>query len=212
MQRNLPDIEKKKVLLKEAAVLFAGILFFSCNKTHSTANAFIAKQIDVPPDTTLGPSDVFDVRVFGENDLTDTFRVASDGTIDFPLIGTVAVNGKTPSEVASEIKRELKEEGYLSRPEVSVFVKEYNSKKVSVFGQVKHPGTYNYEENMSVVEAVSIAGGFTSLAQENKTMVIRIEAGKEKRYLIPVRKIGQGRVPNFMLRTGDIIFVPERIF
>jgi polysaccharide export outer membrane protein len=106
----------------------------------------------------------------------------------------------------------LRNEHYLKEPEVSVFVSEYNSKKIYVLGQVKKPGTYAYEESMSVVEAISIASGFTSMAQENRTMVIRVEEGKETRYQVQVEKIGQGRIPNFFLRTGDIVFVPERIF
>ena len=108
-----------------------------------------------PPDTTVGPEDVFDVRVFGEKELSNTYRVASDGTIDFPLIGTVSVNGKTPTEIADLIEKKLVEGEFLKRPEVSILVTEYNSKKVSVFGQVKQPGTFPYQDGMSVVEAIS---------------------------------------------------------
>jgi polysaccharide export outer membrane protein len=164
-----------------------------------------------PPDTTLGPGDVFDVRVFGEKDLSSTYRVASDGSIDFPLVGTVVLAGTTPTEAAKLLEQKLRDGEFLKQPQVSILVKEYNSKKVSVFGQVKEPGTFPYEEGMSVVEAISTAGGFTSMAKKNDTTVIRVVDGQKKRYRVEVEKIGEGRAPNFVLRPGDIIWVPERI-
>ncbi len=65
---------------------------------------------------------------------------------------------------------------------------------------------------MSVVEAISIAGGFTSMAKENDTTVIRVVDETKKRFRVPVKEIGQGKAANFFLRSGDIVFVPERIF
>ena len=182
----------------------------SCQKAPSKVQ--IPEEITAPPDTTLGPTDVFDIRVFEEDELSSTFRVASDGSIDFPLLGNIHVAGKTPTEVAEIVENGLREEQYLKKPQVSVFVKEYNSKKVSVFGQVKKPGTFPYQDGMSVVEAISIAGGFTSMSRGNETTVIRVIDGKKKRFLVQVELIGQGKVPNFILQSGDIVFVPERIF
>ncbi len=184
----------------------------ACGGSQVVHDRFDDEAIGPPPDTTLGPGDVFDVRVYGEKDLSSTFRVASDGSIDYPLLRTINVSGKTPTEVANLIEQGLKEGGFLNRPEVSIFVKEYNSKKISVFGQVKKPGTFPYEEGMSVVEAITVAGGFTSMARENDTTVIRVVEGIKKRYRVPVEMIGQGKAANFTLMTGDIIFVPERIF
>jgi polysaccharide export outer membrane protein len=106
----------------------------------------------------------------------------------------------------------LKEGEFLKNPQVSILVKEYQSKKISVFGQVKKPGTFPYQDGMSVVEAISLAGGFTSMARKNDTTVIRIMKGKKQRFRVPVEEIGQGKTANFVLNTGDIVFVPERIF
>ena len=172
----------------------------------------IPQEIPPPPDTTLGPGDVFDIRVYGEKDLSSTFRVASDGTIDFPLLGTLHLSGKTPTEAAKIVEEGLVTQRYLKKPQVSVFVQEYNSKKISVFGQVRKPGTFSYQEGMSVVEAISIAGGFTSMARENDTTVIRIVNGKKRRFKVEVESIGQGVEANFIMSPGDIVFVPERIF
>ena len=123
-------------------------------------------------DTTLGPGDIFDVRVFRQEDLSGTYSVSSEGTIAFPLIGEVAVAGKTPVAVERELRMRLAD-GYLRNPQVSVLVKEYKSKKLSVFGQVREPGTLSYVEGMSVVEAIAQAGGFTDLARKNAVTVTR---------------------------------------
>lgn len=192
-----------------AAVLLTAALGAACGSTQPVV---VEETTTEPPDTTLGPEDVFDVRVFGEKELSSTYRVASDGTIDFPLIGTMSVTGKTPTEVADLIETELIEGDFLKRPQVSILVTEYNSKKISVFGQVKQPGTFPYQDGMSVVEAISKAGGFTSMAKANDTVVIRVVEGDEKRFKVPVEAIGEGRAPNFLLRAGDIVFVPERVF
>lgn len=167
---------------------------------------------EAPTDTTIGPGDVFDVRVYGEEGLTGTYRVASDGTIDYPLLGTLNVQGMTPTEVTRLIERGLVEGQFLKNPNVSVFVKEYSSKKISVFGQVNKPGTFQYVDGMSVVEAISIAGGFTPMAKANDVTVTRVVNGAEKKFLVPVEAIGQGRASNFVLRPGDIVFVPQRVF
>jgi polysaccharide export outer membrane protein len=168
----------------------------------------------VPPpteDAALGPGDVFDVRVFGEPDLSGTYQVANDGTIDYPLIGKVHVAGKLPNVVAAELKKRLAD-GYLKNPQVDVFVKETNSKKVNVIGQVKSPGTFTYVDNMSIVEAITRAGGFTAMAKKNSVRVTRSHDGKTETIVVAVEDIGQGKAPNFLLRPGDVVFVGERVF
>jgi polysaccharide export outer membrane protein len=200
---------KKCVGVWALLVGVAVLLVVSCG---SEKPAVRQPEVNATPDTTLGPDDLFDVRVYGEKDLSDTFRVASDGTIDYPLIGTVQVDGLTPSEVVKVIETGLREGEFLKNPHVSILVKEYKSKKISVFGQVKKPGTFPYQDGMSVVEAISLAGGFTSMARKNNTTVIRTIDGEKKRFKVPVQEIGQGKTANFTLNTGDIIFVPERIF
>jgi len=191
-------------------IFFCMLGFWACGSSNLiTPSVSLADQ---PTDTTLGSGDVFDVRVYGEKDLSNTYRVESDGTIDYPLIGSVSVEGKTPGEVKVLLETMLIEGEFLKNPQVSILVKEYNSKKISVFGQVKKPGTFPYQDGMTVVEAVSKAGGFTSMAKENNTTLIRVVDGVKKKFKLPVEAIGQGRASNFVLRPGDIVFVPERIF
>jgi len=149
--------------------------------------------------------------VFGEENLSGSWQVATDGTIDYPFIGKVVVQGKLPNAVAAELKTRLAD-GYLRNPQVDVFLKEARSKKVSVLGQVKQPGTFPYVDNMSIVEAITRAGGFTAMARKNSVRVTRAQEGKTQTIIVAVEDIGSGKAPNFLLRPGDVVFVSERVF
>lgn len=162
-------------------------------------------------DTTIGPGDVFEVRVYKQEEMTSTYSVSAEGTISFPLIGAVDVSGKTPAQIEREIRDRLAD-GYLVDPQVSILVKEYRSKKISVFGQVRKPGTLPYSEGMTIVEAISQAGGFTQMARKNAVTVTRGQEEKKTRYTVPVESIGEGSADNFFMRPGDVVFVPERIW
>jgi protein involved in polysaccharide export with SLBB domain len=161
--------------------------------------------------STLGGGDVLEVRVFQEQDLSGLFRVSPDGTIDYPLCGKVRLSGMTSSQAADALTTCLKA-GYLRRPQVSVLVKEFNSKKVFVFGEVQKPGTFPFEEDMSIVQAVTLAGGFTKLAAQNGTIVTRNVDGQETKIRVPVADIATGQAKNFQLLPGDIVLVPESFF
>jgi protein involved in polysaccharide export with SLBB domain len=161
-------------------------------------------------DTTLGPGDVFSVKVFGEEALSGTFRVEQDGFIYFPLIGKVRVGGETPSEVGRRISRALRQ-GYLRNPQITIFVTQYNSKKITVFGQVKKPGIYLYTDNMTIIQAITEAGDFTDMADRDSTIVTRMIDGRKHRIKVPVKSIGEGKAQNVVVRPGDVIWVPERL-
>jgi polysaccharide export outer membrane protein len=128
--------------------------------------------------------------------------------LDFPLCGKVSVTGKLPSEAADIITECLKN-GFLRRPQVTVLVKEYNSKKVFVFGEVTKPGAFSYEDGMSIIHAVSQAGGFAKTASKNQVHVTRVVEGREVKIPVKVEDIVSGREKNILLVPGDIVFVPE---
>lgn len=162
-------------------------------------------------DSTLGVGDVFEVRVYGESELSAKHRVGADGTIDFPMIGSLKVAGLLPSQVAAQIAERLRD-GILRSPQVSVYVHEHTSKKIHVIGQVAKPGTFPYTAGMNIVEAITQAGGFTPVSAKNGTTVTRIENGRKVIYHVRVGDIGDGLATNFQVRPGDIISVPERFF
>jgi protein involved in polysaccharide export with SLBB domain len=161
--------------------------------------------------TTLGSGDLLEVRVFQEPDLSGPFRLSPEGTVDYPLCGKVKLSGRTSSQAADSLTACLAEK-YIKHPQVTVLIREYNSKKVFIFGEVQKPGTFPYDENMSIIQAVTLAGGFTRLASKNNTQVTRLIDGEEKKIRIPVDDIGRGAERNFPLQPGDIVFVPESLF
>ena len=163
------------------------------------------------PASTLGSGDVFEVKVYDEEELCGIHRVSSAGSIDFPLIGRMQIDGLTSADTAELIRRKLAE-SMLRDPQVSVFIKEYNSKKISVFGEVSKSGTFKFDDGMTVIQAVSMAGGFTKMAAKDETNVTRLVEGDEEKYPVPVEAIAQGRAKNFFLQPGDIVYVPESIW
>ena len=196
----------RRILISVVVLALVSGCFF--RKTPETPDVAVHKYT---PASTLGPGDVFEVKVYDEKELSGIYRVSSAGSISFPLIGKVHVEGMTSTDAADLIQGRLGEK-YLRNPQVSIFIKEYNSKKISVFGQVNKPGTFKYEDNMSVTQAVSMAGGFTKMAAKDDTNVTRIEKGEEKKYPVPVESIAQGQAKNFYLQPGDIVYVPESIW
>jgi len=183
------------------------LVLAACAHTPPAAPATASALV---PQTVLGPGDVFEAKVFGETDLSGLYRVASDGTISFHLIGKVAVDGLTASQVGDAIAQKLAH--FIKQPDVSIFVKELNSKKVYVFGQVQRPGTFPYEDGMNIIQAVTLAGGFDKLANKNTAFVTRKTDGREQRLEVSIQDIREGKAPNFRLEPGDIVFVAETLF
>jgi polysaccharide export outer membrane protein len=169
-------------------------------------------QTTAPTSVGLGAGDVFEVRVFGEEQLSAQYRVEPDGTIDFPFLGRLPVEGREPRDVATSIADGLREREILVDPQVTVFLAESNSLRVSVMGAVARPGTFPVSPGMTVVQAISTAGGFTALASQNDTVLTRRVGEGVRRFTVPARRISDGRESDIPLQGGDIIFVPERVF
>ena len=149
--------------------------------------------------------------MFEEADLSGPYRVAPGGTIDFPLCGKVEVQGLNTSATSDMLSRCLGEK-YLKHPQVTVLLREYNSKKIFVFGEVQKPGTFPYEEDMSIIQAITMAGGFTEGGEQERHRGDPPGRGQGDEIRVPVADIGTGRERNFRLQPGDIVFVPESIF
>jgi polysaccharide export outer membrane protein len=159
----------------------------------------------------VGIDDVFEVRVYGEPDLSGMYRVAVDGTVDYPLAGRLRVVGLRSGEIQQLLVTKLKE-GYLTSPQITVTVKERNSQKITVFGQVTKPGQVAYYPNMTIVDAIASAGGFTGIAAKNSVNLRREASGKIETHVYPVADIAEGRSQNVMVLPGDVLVVDERVF
>lgn len=130
----------------------------------------------------IGREDVLDISVWKDPELSRMMPVRPDGYVSLPIIGDVAAAGKTPTELAAEIKTKLTP--YVQEPRVTVSVREVNSARVYVTGEVAHPGAYPLRGRISVLQAIALAGGFTDFADRDGMMVLRKgqQAGQ-----IPVR-------------------------
>ncbi len=162
----------------------------------------------------VGPENVLLIDVYygkGEN-MNRKVRVSPKGFITFPLLGEVEVKGLTVSEVESTLTY-LLEKDYLVNPQVSVFIEEYST--VSILGQVNKPGAYPIKGKISVVELISMAGGFTPIAATNDVKVIRTrQDGTKETINIKVNDIiNKGKEgDDIQLNPGDIVTVPESFF
>lgn len=191
-------------------VALAHMALIACGPAN--ARSMAVPIVDNSTDTALGPGDVFEVRVFGDKDLSGNYQVATDGTINFPFLGTVVVADKETMRVAAELESGLRDGDYLRDPHVAVMMQQANSKKISVLGAVAKPGTLPLVMGMTIVQAVSQAGGFTPLASKDDTVVTRRVGRLLQRYRVMVSEIANGNAEDFVLRPGDILFVPERLF
>jgi len=164
---------------------------------------------------TVEPGDILLITVYEQPDLATKARVTSNGEITFPLLGIVEVKGLTVNEIQDKI-RSLLEKDYLVNPQVNVFIEQYRSKKVFVMGFVNKPGEYELSKDRptTVLEAITMAGGFKQGAAIDGTKVIRIENGRE--VTIPVKatditKRGY-KDKDVEIMPGDMIVVPESFF
>ena len=147
------------------------------------------------PEDRIGIDDTFDVRVYGEAELTGTFRVATDGTIDYPLAGRIQVAGPAHRRDPADCWSTKLKDRYLKDPQVIVTIKDRNSQKISVLGQVAKPGQVVYYPNMTIVDAIASAGGFTGIAAKNSVNLRREVAGKIETHIYPRRRHQRGTLP-----------------
>jgi polysaccharide export outer membrane protein len=199
---NIGAMMRSTILI--AVVVFAGSLssaFGQRPALNPIARAYGESEFK------LGPDDVVEVFVYKEPELSATVVVRPDGKISLPLIGELSVNGKAAVELQRDIAIRLAQ--FIAQPNVNVIVKEVNSAKVSVVGEVKTPGMYKINARATVLDAVALAGGFTEYAKRNKVMLIRIESnGQQRQFTINVDDQLKGRKVNlFYILPHDKIYV-----
>ncbi len=157
----------------------------------------------------IGPKDLLEISVFGQDELNKTVRVSEDGKITFPLLGEVEVKGLTKVELEKKLSR-LLEEKYLHNPQVTIFIKEYQSKRVSVLGAVKNPGPYEILGRQTLLHIISKAGGLTNEAGEDIIIMRQPQDGSSISLKISIDGLFLKGDPelNIPLQPNDIINVP----
>src|ERR1041385_5081444 len=149
---------------------------------------------------TLDSGDKLRIVVFGQDALSNNYTVDAQGAVRLPLVGAVEARGLTTSQLGNAIASRLRT-GYVRDPSVSVEIETY--RPFFVLGEVPFPGQYPYVPNMTVENAIAIAGGFTPRASKDKVTITRKVQGAPTRYVLPLR---------YPLRPGDTIEVSERWF
>lgn len=165
----------------------------------------------VTVDYIIGPEDVLDITVWKNAELSKSVTVRPDGRISLPLIGDVVAVGKTASQLADAISGKLKE--YKENPQVSIMVSQVNSYAIYVLGEVARPGKFPLKSKTTILQAITIAGGFLPSAARNKLVVFRFGENGEKdvklraSYDDIVLRDGVGQ--NITLKPGDTLVVPS---
>jgi len=160
-------------------------------------------------DYRVGPKDLLEISVFGLDELNKTVRISEEGKITLPLLGEIEVEGLTKTELEKKLSQ-LLEEKYLQNPQVTVFIREYQSKIVSVLGAVENPGTYELLGRQTLLQIISKAGGLTQEAGKEIIVIRQQEDGTSTSLKIPIDDLilkGDARL-NIPLQLNDIINIP----
>ncbi|HEX3982631.1 MAG TPA: polysaccharide biosynthesis/export family protein [Acidisoma sp.] len=149
----------------------------------------------------LGPGDHLRVIVYGDKELSDVFAIGDDGMISLPLAGDVQANGITAAALAAAIAGQLAKRGMMQDPSVAVEVASY--RPIFILGEVQRPGQYPYEPDMTVIAAVSLAGGYTYRAVKGYEAVVRTQGDRTEHGLTQ---------PEDRLAPGDVVTIFDRVF
>jgi len=184
----------------------------SADKTPQTQTgqsaAEVHKAATEDPNYVIGPEDVLDISVWKEPDLTRSVPVRPDGKISLPLLNDVQAAGLTPMKLGEEITTGLKK--FVTDPQVTVIVSAINSQRVYILGEVTRAGAYPLLPGMTVLQALSSAGGFTQYANLKKIYILRGENGKQEKFLFNYKDVVAGRhaEENIVMKAGDTVVVP----
>jgi len=199
-------------------------LFIGCSgKTAvKNTNALISNQqisqeienLKNSQDYLIQPGDLVEIKVYKEDDMDRILRVTTNGSITFPLIGNIKIAGLTVSAAEQSLENAL--QAYLKTPSVSFLIKEYANKTVYVLGEVKKPSSISIlpEKTMTLLEAITSAGGFTDVAAISKVKILRTENGVQKSIEVDVSRITKegNKQYDVPLKPADIVFVPQSLF
>ncbi len=157
----------------------------------------------------IGAQDLLDISVFGLKELNGIVRVSEEGKISLPLLGEINVDGLTKTELEKRLSQ-LLEEKYLQNPQVTIFIKEYQSKRVFMLGAVKESGPYELLGRQTLLQLISRAGGLTTDAGDEIMVIRQLRDGTKKSFRIPIDDlILKGDIElNISLEPGDIVNIP----
>jgi polysaccharide export outer membrane protein len=201
-----------KNLSKQAGVvllLAAGLSVPTQVAGQSSAQAPTAQpEVSVSDDYVIGAEDVLGVQFWREPEMSGDVIVRPDGMITLPLLGEVKAEGLKPNVLRDQVKSAA--ERFLTDANVTVIVRQVNSRKIYVTGQVAKPGAYSLASPRTVLQALAMAGGVTEYAESDNISVARTEQGKTKIFKFNYKNVskGKGIEQNIQLQPGDTVMVP----
>lgn len=190
------------------------LMTWCATTSGAETNALVPGATNARPDYILAPNDIVTVKVYQEDDLDAKVRISKDGSIVLPLLGQVTIGGKT-REQAARLIRDLLAEKYLVNPQVSLDIAEYSKRRFTVLGQVQRPGTFEMpgDESVNLLQAISMAGGYTRLGAGNRVTVQRVDNGENKSIKLDADSMAKEKgVKIFEILPDDTITIGEKIF
>lgn len=173
------------------------------------ASVFFHPSSTTSEDYRLGPEDVIEVRVFELDQLNRKVRVSGDGRVELPLVGSLQVAGMTNEEVAAAVADKLRNR-YVQNPQVSIFILEFNSRKVSLLGAVQSPSTYPLTGQRRLLQVLAEAGSLSPDAGTTLYVFRQTQDGRSARLTVPLNELLLQGDPrwNIVLVPGDVVSVP----
>lgn len=156
----------------------------------------------------IGPQDVLEVSVFKVPELSKSVQVADAGTVNLPLVGEVPAAGRTAQDVERDLSARLGAK-YLQNPQVTVFIKEYNSQRVTVEGAVRKPGVFPYRGKTSLVQFVAMAEGLNTERASSEVIIFRQINGRRSAAKFDLDEIRSGQAEDPVMQPGDVIVVSD---
>lgn len=200
---------KHKSLYVVALILVLSAFGYSENKKAPAPTVQTQNSIASNDETyVIGPEDVLNINVWKEPDVSGSVPVRPDGKISLPLLNDIQAAGLTPMQLMKQIAAGLKK--YLTDPQVTVTVTAVNSRRVYIIGEVSHPGAFPLVPNMTILQALTSAGGPSPYAKTSKIYMLRTENGVQKKVAFNYKAVikGQNTEQNISLEPGDTIVVP----
>jgi polysaccharide biosynthesis/export protein len=167
-------------------------------------------SVPIEPGFTIGPEDVLGILVWREPDVSGDFTVRPDGMITLPIVRDIRAAGLTPIQLADRIQTAVRE--FITDASVTVVVRQMNSRKVFITGEVVRPGAYPLASSMTVMQLIAVAGGLTEWAEGKSISILRVEGGVNWTFRFDYRSVANGTKTkqNIVLKPGDTVVVPER--
>ena len=165
--------------------------------------------LPLPSDYTIGPDDVLGIVFWRDADMTGDVTVRPDGNITLPLLGDIKAAGLRPTELRDQITKAASK--LIADPNVTVVVRQINSRNVFVTGGVARPGAYPVSGQMTVLQIITVAGGLTEFADAKNISIIRVENGQTQRFKFNYNDVLDGKKmeQNILLKPGDTVLVKQ---